>query len=370
MDSSKYYNEIEIGFSKYSKSRETDKGNTLDDFHTKHSYNTPIKTNKNKLSVVSDLTLSGYEIEILRRKQFEETGNDDNANFREDEELFGVQVTDYTTFTGGTYTGFLTDLSDGDILQLSTTQTVIVGYVYLYSGQQIDVNVDSQGNVRTSVLSIRYRYYTPSGFPFPVLGTFIQFTVPIDSSILPVLPTIQISNVDGEAYLVPESLQNITANNLVSPQTAYNLRYSPKRMLYSWAKLFNGGFFGKSVTDEILFKQGDGNVELSTQLSEAETCILGDLNRDNITEDANVQIQNLYDGLFLYVPLKVSFSTSLTFEQLTDLKKCLRGRDGTRDYGYVTVPNYCGTPQQVYIYSLEYSPVTEEANIVGYVKSV
>ena len=370
VDTSMYYNEIEIGFSKYSKSRETDKGNTLDDFHTKHTYNTPIKTNKNKLSVVSDLTLSGYEIEILRRKQFEESGNDDNANFREDEELFGVQAVDYTLFTGGTYTGFLTDLSVGDIIQLSTTRIIVLGYAYFYGGQQLDVNVDSQGNKRTSVLSIRYGYYVPTGFAFSVLGTFIQFTVPIDSDINPLSPTVVISNVGSEAYIVPESLQTITASNLVSPQTAYNLRYSPKRMLYNWAKLFNGGFFGKAVTDEIVFKQGDGNVELSTQFDVSETCRLGDLGRDTIVEDANVQIQNLYGGLFLYSPLKASFSTSLSFEQLTDLKKCLRGRDGVRDYGYITVNNYCGTAQKVYITSLEYSPVTEEAKITGYLKSI
>lgn len=371
IDSSKYYNEIEIGFSKYSKNRETDKGNTLDDFHTKHLYKTPIKTNKNKFTAITNLTLSGYELEILRRKQFEKDGKSVNANFREDEDLFGVQLVDYVLFDGATYSGFLTDLSSGDIINLNTSSIIVVGLAYFYSGQPITVNVDSQGARSTTIDSIQYGYFTPVGFGFPVLGTRIKFSSAIDNDINPISPSVVIETVGGESYYVPESDQPFSnISNLISPETAYNLRYTPKRMLYNWAKLFNGGFFGKLGTDQVAFKQGDGNVTLSTNFGVGEPCLLGDLDSETIVENANVNIADLYNRGFLYLPFKVSFSAPLSFEQLILLKKCLRGSNGIGDYGYVSITNPCGEVEQIFITSVEYSGVEDEAKFEGFLKSI
>jgi hypothetical protein len=376
VDPSIYYNEIEIGFSKYSKTREKDKGNTIDDFHTKHLYQTPIKTNKNKLSVLTDITLSGYEIELLRRKQFEKKGEDENANFREDEELFGVQLLNYVPFSGVTSTGVLTDLSEGDIIKLDNLSIILVGYVPFFKGQPINVNVDSQGDVKTSILNIQYGQFTPQGFSFSVLGTLIRFTSEIDSPVnAPFSQTVIISTLNGLSYLVPESTQaHETFENIISPETSYNLRYTPKRMLYQWAKLFNGGFFTKAGTDQVVFKQGDGNTSLITKFAESEECLLGDVGRLTLGEGDNLDISVLNgDGSYLFLPIKISFSTNLSFEQLTDLKKCLRGQDDSesdRNYGYISVADYCGQLQKLFITSIEYSGVTEEATIEGYLKEL
>jgi hypothetical protein len=372
IDSSKYYNEIEVGFSNYSKDREKDKGNTIDDFHTKHLYQTPIKTNKNKVSMVTNLTLSGYEIEILRRKQFDKKGDDENANFKEDEDLFGVQLVDYTLFSGASYEGILSDLVEGNILRIDNNSIIVVGYAYFYNGQSITVNVDGQGDVTTSVLSIQYRYFNVSGFVDQILGTLINFTVEIDSIVNPAFSvTVVMSTIEGQSYLVPESNQSFsTTSNVISPQTCYNLRYTPKRVLYNHAKLFNGGFFGKSNTDLISFKQGDGNVELETQFSIGETCLLGDVDRELIIEDGNVMISDIYNRGYLHLPIKVSFSAPLSFEQLTDLKDCLRGRDDYRNYGYISIINPCGEAEQIYLTSVEYSGVEDEVKMEGYLKSL
>ena len=370
IDSSKYYNEIEVGFSKYSKDREKDKGNTIDDFHTKHLYQTPIKTNKNKKSILTDLVLSGYEIEILRRKQFEKTGQDENANFKEDEDLFGVQLIDYELYTGDTFNSILTDLSDGDIIKIDENSIIVANYAYFYNGQLLNVNVDEQGAKQTSVLNIKYGQFTPQGYDFPVLGTQIVFASPIDN-IVNAFPTVVISTVDGESYYIPESRQaHEVVTNVLSPETVYNLRYTPKRILYNHAKLFNGGFFGKAGTEEVVFKQGDGNVDLITKFFVGQECLLGDIDRDTIVENADVEIDELYNRGFLYLPIKVSFSAPLDFEQLITLKNCLRGIDDTRNYGYVSIINPCGEAEQIYLTSVEYSPIHEEVKMEGYLKSL
>jgi hypothetical protein len=208
VDSSKVFNEIEVGFSKYSKNRETDKGNTIDDFHTKHIYSTPIQRNKAKQTIITDLVLSAYEIEITRRKQFEDNGENASANYGNDDDLFGVQILSETPFTGGTYTGLLTDLSAGDIIVITDEYIVIVGKQYFYAGQRVGVNVD--GNfTNTSILSIEFGEFTPIGFPFAVEGTRINFTSPLPQQVSPLTPVVTIAAVStGAVPSINAQIQN------------------------------------------------------------------------------------------------------------------------------------------------------------------
>lgn len=363
IDTSKYYNEIEVGFSKYSKQRETDKGFTLDDVHTKHIYQTPIKTNKNKLSIITDLTLSAYEIEILRRKQFEKDGNKVKSNFKEDEDVFGVQLTSATPSETFAY-------PNENISYEDTTLTIISGtYDFVLEvGEVVDYTS------RAGVLQERTVVYF-SVTSWEILGvvyynTYIGFAESLVGTVGGVNDVI-ITRTTTSALLLPEGAQPFsTINNILSPATSYNVRYTPKRMLYNWAKLINGGFFGKLGTEQIVFKQGDGNVELITQFKVGEECLLGDVDRELITEGSNVNIGDLYNRGFLFLPIKVSFSTSLSFEQLITLKKCLRGSNGTGDYGYVSITNPCGEVEQIFITSVEYSGVEDEAQIEGYLKQL
>lgn len=370
VDSGKYYNEIEIGFRKYSKERETDKGNTLDDFHTKHIYQTPIKTNKQKLTVLSDLTLSGYELEILRRKQFKKDGNNENANFREDEDIFGVQLLNQNFYSGASYNGILTDLSSGDIMYLDANSIIVVGYAYFYQGQQVSVKVDNNTPKQNSILNIEYGFFVPVGFPFEVQGTRIVFNNFIDQSAAPFNVTVQITTLNGESYLVPESNQAFeSVQNLISPQSAYNLRYSPKRMLLNWAKLYNGGFRTKGDLEQISFKQGDGNIKLSTRFNSSDVCRLGDDQRLTVVEQDNINLSDTFSRESLFLPYKVTFSYPLSFEELNYIRRSMRGISvDNNNYGYLEYVNPLGNIEKVFVTKIEFTPTQEEAIIEGYLK--
>lgn len=363
IDQQKYYNEIEVGFSKYSKQRETDKGFTLDDFHTKHTYQTPIKTNKNKLTIVTDLILSAYEIEILRRKQFIKSGENTSSNYTEDEQIFGIQLTSKLATDNVTYPNIEIGNEEGILTAIGGQYNLL-----LVVGDQVTYTS------RAGVVQTR----TVAGFvvdSFIILDTVITNTyISFFEALLGAVTgggDVTISRVSVGGFLTTEGSEAFEAvENVLSPATSFNLRHSPKRMLYNWAKLINGGFFAKSNSDEIVFKQGDGNVQATTKFNVAETCRLGDSARSNIYEAGNIAIDDFDGRAFLFLPIKISFSTSLSFEQLTDLKRCLRGQDGIRDYGYITIQNYCGIIEKIYITSLEYSPVTEEAQIEGYLKEL
>jgi hypothetical protein len=507
------FNEIEVGFSKYSKQREVDKGNTIDDFHTKHTYSTPIQRNKAKETIITDLVLSAYEIEITRRKQFDNKGENASANYGNDEDLFGVQILSETPFTGGTYTGLLTDLSAGDIIAITEIFIVVVGKQYFYAGQRVGVNVD--GNfTNTSILSVQFGEFTPIGFPFPVEGTRINFTSPLPTIVSPLNPVVTIASVatgvvpsinaqiknnnviiihrdedgnpvtpgsggddyqtldlgyeiqisvgseftilsvtivdsavpdtvtldlttvnsrqtdvsidfagydsrtlffvnyqivsqlDGSnyerltiqtgyggdevsvrvlsrefftnptalgGYLVPESdepfIGNGSVSNLLSQQTTYNLRYTPKRMLLQHAKMFMGAFRAKDGAETIEFKQGDGNTLLRTQFSDTEECLLGDVNRLNLGEDDSLSLTQTFNNEYLFLPYKVTFSYPLSFEELNYIRRAMRGLSiDNNNYGYITYVNPKGQTEQIYLTSISYSPAKEEAEISGWVK--
>jgi hypothetical protein len=372
VDPSAYYNEIETGFTRYSKQRETEKGNTLDDIHTKHIYQTPIKTNKSKLSITSDLILSGYELEFLRRKQFDKEGRSENASFKEDEEVFGVQLISDTVFTGNNLSGLLTDLTDGDIINLTTSSIIFVGNGYYYIGQEVDVNVDSQGNKRTTIQSVEAGSFRPIGFPFNVGGTKVTFDTPIDSSIFSINPSVIISLVDGESYVIPESNQPFeSTSNLVSPQTGYNLRYTPKRILLNWAKLYNGGFRTKQDSEPITFKQGDGNVQFSSRFRSTETCLLGDVDRDTIVEGGNINLIDTFNRNYLFLPYKVTFKCSLNFAQLNYIRRAMRGISSDfNNYGYIQYVSPSGVTEQIFITKITFSPTELEAEIEGWLKDI
>lgn len=363
IDSSKYYNEIEVGFSKYSKQRETDKGFTLDDVHTKHTYQTPIKTNKNKLSVITDVTLSAYEIEILRRKQFEKDGNKVKSNFKEDEDVYGIQLTSSTPSETFNY-------PNNKISYEDTTLTIIEGtYDFVLTVGEEVTYISRAGVSQTRTIV----YFGVSSWE--ILGTlYFQTYIGFAESLVGTVGgvgNVTITKTSPSSLLLPEGSQPFDViENLLSPATTYNLRHTPKRMLLNWAKLINGGFFGKDVTSQLVFKQGDGNTELVTQFKEGEDCLLGDVDRVELDEGSDITIQNFYDGDYLFLPIKVSFSVSLSFEQLTTLKKCLRGINDTNNYGYVSLMNPCGEQEKIFITSVEYSGVEEEATIEGYLKEL
>jgi hypothetical protein len=367
VDPSKYYNELEFGFSRYSKQRETEKGGTLDDVHTKHIYQTPIKTNKNKLSVMTDLILSGYEIEFARRKQFDKTGGSSNSNFSDDDSIFGVQLVE--SVMGSTVV-----FSSEETITEEDFYTLIVTYLDTYILKAGDiVTYTSRDGVEQTRTVVSY-----SSTRTPVLigdetifvdFTIIQFEEELIGSKVGT-GELTIENLSFEPILIPESTQPFDSiENLVSPTSAYNIRHTPKRMLLSWAKMFNGGFRTKLDEELIEFRQGDGNTSLSTQFGEGETCLLGDIDRAVINEGSNLRLDQTYGRDYLFLPYKVSFSYPLTFDDLNYIRRSMRGMNEYDNYGYIQYVNPAGETEQVYLTSIKFMPSKEEATIEGYVKA-
>jgi len=370
VDPSKVYNEIEVGFSKYSKQRETDKGGTIDDIHTKHTYQTPITKNKSKLSIITDLVLSAYEIEILRRKQFEKSGSTVLSNFNEDNNVFGIQMSTESVEVGGTaifYNEFIGAEDPSFGASQTTSVAFQVGDTVTYTSR---AGVEQTRTI--TAFSSGIVNFGSEEFPLFAPLTLINFAeelVGADTGAGDV--TIVRLSGGGGSILAPESIQPFTnVLNLISPTTTYNLRYTPKRMFLNWAKLFNGGFRTKGDFERVEFKQGDGNTELITRFNTDEECLLGDINRLNLLEKSNLTLGEIFDRDYLFLPYKVSFSYPLSFEELNYIRKGMRNLsiDGN-NYGYLEYVNPSGATEQIYITSIKFNPAYEEAKIEGWLKN-
>jgi hypothetical protein len=233
------FNEVEVGYNKY-----PDEGEyQLDDINTELSFITPIKTNKNKLSIKSELISSGFAIEETRRAQKEESTTYDDDPF-----IIAVQA-------------------------------------------------------------------------------------------------------DGDGWK-SEAAENFDTENILDGTTSYNLRITPKRNLYRWAKWINGCLKykkGSEVIKNTLFKMnGAGRTKEKSGgiwIQENQDVILNDFENRN----------RFFD------PIWISFKCRLTMAQIVSIRNAFTGRDEAKKNGYISVKNADGDTVSGWHYELTYNPSKEEA---------
>lgn len=250
------YNEIEIGYNDF----QNEGYNTLDEFNTKHEYLTPIKTHKLKLVALSQFIASGYSIETVRRKQFQQTPTE-----------------------------------------------------------------ATQDDDKVYIISMR--------------------------------------SASGE-YKPEKDEPFTTVTNLISPDTAYNLRLSPKRMLYNWAVWLKNVFHFKVGTDVIKNTFVAQNGQLTTQLSSGDTRPIGDIGLISLKESDNVALNSITTDRALFIPEWIKFKCRLQPDQVEMLNRALKGKLGAdKNFGYVRYLDPTDGLVTGWPYKLEYNFYTEEAEL-------
>lgn len=315
------YSSIEIGYNKF-----LDEGiNYLDEYNTKHEYQISIEGHENRMSAMSSLIASGYALETTRREQFDSAGNDST---RYDDDCFIVAYSPQGTQTAVASTVFI---------KIFTSNFFQVPLDSLPSFFAVGVVIAVSGTVSNN------RSYTISFIEIvtdPI--TLIKYyRVWVSESSLvsesTVTATFSTSGVAGEAE---KNEPFVSVSNVISPETSYNLRITPKRMLYNRSKWLISTVYYKSSS--ALFKNTffKMNGDLQTQFLETETCLLGDVNRSVLTEKNSVQKGSLGYGLPLFCPEWVYFNSYATRTQWNTIRKALRGiLGGGKDYGYLTITN-------------------------------
>jgi hypothetical protein len=132
-------------------------------------------------------------------------------------------------------------------------------------------------------------------------------------------------SVDGlpheyKANTISETNENFQiVENLISPESAYNLRLSPARSLLRWWNYLSGSLFYKLAQDKfttIKFQSGEGNVLMrSTQTGDCKEA------SNPIQENQDIMESNLDNPNTLFVPVLYDFEYPMQFSHLNKIRK-------------------------------------------------
>lgn len=329
---------IQVGYTKY-----LDEGlRLLDEYNSEHQYATPIRNGDAPLDLRSTIIGSGYALEITRRSQYADTPKDST---KYDDDGFFIAVVPQSI--GPIDGGFVNNV--GAFIQYVGTLPFV-----LKSGDKIRIEGTSLNNGEYYVMEDPHdnRIY---------LGIF---------AVNPEFATFTITNLT-RPYLTEKNESFDIVENVVSPETSYNLRHTPKRNLLNHAKWINGGLYYKSAGDLVRNTFVKQNGELITQLKLSDPCPLGDINYDVLQEKSDVALAQFQEKDYYYIPEWVSFKARVSMSDIRLLRDCLTGANLTgQNYGYVTCLNQDGNYVQSWVYDMTYNPNTEEVNFLCLKKSV
>lgn len=296
------YNELEIG---YQKLPEEDL-NSLDEFNTYQSWLLPITTYKKKYVKRTNAIGSGYMIEALRREQFKDSPS--------------------TSLTG-----------DDDM--------VIIAYITerIYKDTQIDIGGEFArfGTPMNLQVGEQFRIFR-SGSPNP--GTVftvqaIDFSAPEKYKIT---PNAVAENGIGQVEILidmPQAERNEpfeVVENLISPETAYNLRITPKRITLNHSQWIECCLPLKSDDQQLINTFQKNNGALITRFRPSE---LNKLTAENYTlrEDANIPLAEFNGRQRLFLPVLATFKAGVPYNIFVAIRDGLMHQSGTdHDGGTIT----------------------------------
>lgn len=331
------YNEVEVGYQKFPE----EELNTLDEFNTYQTWLTPIKTFKNKLPRRSKLIASGYAIEILRREQFKTNPSTSLGN---DDETFLISINEKEAV----YPNLSWSMKPTSIIGINNGTMQLDRGIGLEKGDTFTIKKAGgvNGANGATVFTVLHRMYGQSNSwmitPRPVAESGVMGEVRIQLT--------QPQAEKDEAFAV--------VANVLSPETAYNLRISPKRILMNYGTLLNAGLMHKLNLEELTCTYFKNNADLETQFQPNEPFKLIHGN-PLIREKDAVKMQDFQARTQHFLPITCRFKSVLRYDKLIELMDAYRGihTNPNRNYGIVTFHDFRGELWEGVVWSVEYDPV-------------
>jgi hypothetical protein len=312
---SEVYGTFKFGFEKW----EAEEYNGLDEFLTKRTYRTTLSEVKNELTKISKFIASGYAWEITRRK------NDaDSKDWRFDNDNFIACVKRDTREYSVELSGHFTPIAF-----VSTTEPVgvVVGDVVTITGSTFNDGT-------YTILAITEI--------FIIGGWRIYLEEP---TVTEAGATITMSR-ENPGFMIEQGNAS-ESENVISPETAYNLRLSPVRNAMRWMNKVFASYKNWDYTNKILFTEGDGNYLAQTKLVYESGC---ELEAVPIKENMPIDYTLFFDFADLY-PLmqaeRIEFDYPMS---LYDFRNIM-----SNPYGLIQFNNTCGTDAG-WIETISYKP--------------
>jgi hypothetical protein len=164
--------------------------------------------------------------------------------------------------------------------------------------------------------------------------------------------------------VVAEKDQNFEIlTGVISPETVYNARISPKHNLFNFAPLLS-----ISITyndDEAVirnnFTKNNGNLTTKFVIDEPHKMYVVD---KTLTEKNDQVKSDFSDAPAPHIPVLCKFKSVLGWEYINLLRQTLFGQTGTdKDHGYIIAPDDRGVLHEMHVYKMAYVPATEEVEL-------
>jgi hypothetical protein len=144
----------------------------------------------------------------------------------------------------------------------------------------------------------------------------------------------------------------VTDGTIFDPDTAYNLRITPKRNLFRWAHYLNGFL--------TWFKNTDGIKNTSyVDNGDAETVLSGE--SITVKEDADIVLSDLDSRIHKTKVIWINFKCRVSQDDIITIRNAFNGTDDTIKNGYISTYDMNGKAVKGYIYQMNYNPAKEEA---------
>jgi hypothetical protein len=326
------FNELEFGFKKYPQDNQAD---SLQDFHTRMEYVTPLNKIKNKLSNIIDFIFSGYYIEYTRRESFNE--NPTNA-YETDKDVFMIAS------KPDTYNNF-------DIVIDQAAKTITLPGIFpAVEGDQIVIFGSVAGSWTVDAVEIPFTYDQ-------TVLTVVETLVPYDGPYT--VDSIGIYQGAGR-WVAKRDEEFDSISGLKFPKSVYNLEHQIKRIILRWSKVFQSGwamFVEQEADKSIRFTDGANNTEVTTKLDPA-ACLLGDSNlyfrKDGIDENINGMDKPLFHKDV------VEFNAPLSWIGFKYILSAFEGNNvDAKDYGFFQWVNPFGVTEKGFALNLKFNPNTQ-----------
>ena len=314
-DTERTYNELEVGYSKFSKERETNKRMTAYDAHGRQEYLTPVRKTKNKLPLISSFVASQYSMDDMRVKQFDVDAVE--STMPGDDELYMITATgsvvDRSTVSHVKWIrGLGRVVSDrgerelGNINGLQVRTDVILPFSI---GDEVTFTTLTWMGISFTKI-IKDIFYQPVAVDSDQYDTIVMFDELTEEESNSVTDFVDV-RMEYSPRIIPESTEPFSLiEGTQSGETSYNLRFTPKRMLLNNHRLVNVGLLKKSDGDLITLQNIEGNSRVATQYTEEAKFIGGDINRSLVQENGNRTLESFGDRESLHQPYTIHLNYS------------------------------------------------------------
>lgn len=351
------FNEIEAGYSVYSKNNEDD---TLGGYNTFRKYLNPVDKDKKKFNLVSGIGTDGYEIERLKRESIQQETQKSDEKDNDTFIVKCIRVNNENPIDPGLYG------DDPDVLALyfeAATDTIEIRGLIFNTIVVGDKLKSLFGVTNTWVIASIYLDFENNKTIFTtsttIVGTGLSYNEFYFTD----------SSNDPKDVFVPERREGFSdIDNIDDANSQYNIDHAPTNILIENFGWFGGGLVTKNGAKEIKFTSGKNNVFFEKSYDSLDCSLTTNV----IAENQNFLLSSLRSyAEELFSDMIYEVDINLSYDDFEKLREAMIGEsDLDINFGYVDFVDNENVLRKAFPFMIKYNPATLKGSLLGWEKHI